>query len=214
MLLIGALLLTRLVPAVRAVTTTLAVLNWPAANLRLPLIHHPGFWLLIASAATLLTSHMPLPTVRQAVAAALRQWLLATLAVAGFIGMAQVTYQAGMTALVAETIAQGTGRAYPLLLPFIAGMGGFLTASNAGANAMLAQLQQILAQRLHLSGDWVAAAQNAAASNATLASPGRVILAAIVIGEPGAEARLMRPALALVLLGTAATAVILALVAG
>jgi lactate permease len=213
-MLIAALLLTRLVPAVTAITTRQAVLTWAAANLRLPLLHHPGCWLLVASATAVFALRLPLRKVGPALRAALQQWVLATLAVAGFIGMAQLMFQAGMTAQVAESIARATGPAYPLLLPFIAGLGGFLTASNAGANAMLAQLQQILAERLHLSADWVAAAQNAAASNATLASPGRVILAAIVTGEPGAEARLMRPALGIALLGLAGMAALLWAVVG
>src|SRR5262249_44508478 len=153
----AALLITRLVPPVRAVTTSLAIVEWPLAKLRLPLVHHPGFWLLAAAGTAALTLRIPGPALGKALRAALRQWTLASLAVSGFIGMSQVMFQAGMTARVAESIAAGTGAAYPLLLPLVGGLGGFLTASNSGANAMLAQLQQILADHLHLPTDWVAA---------------------------------------------------------
>lgn len=208
-LLIGALLVTRLVAPVTGFVTAHSVVTWPMGNLRLPLLYHPGSWLVVTAALAAWTLAVPLRTLRTAIGAALKQWGLATLSVAGFVGMAQVMFHAGMTGLLAEAMAQGTGSAYPLVLPFVAGLAGFLTASNAGANAMLAQLQQALAGRLHLAPDWIAAAQNAAAANATLASPGRVILAAIVTGEPGAEAKLLRPALAVVLAGTAAMALML-----
>ena len=48
-----------------------------------------------------------------------------------------------------------------------------------------------------LPEDVVIAAQNAAGANTTLASPGRVVLAAAVTGLAGREGTLMRPALAL-----------------
>jgi lactate permease len=94
-------------------------------------------------------------------------------------------------------------------LPAIGGLGGFLTASNAGSNAMFAQFQSAVGARLGLPPDIVAAAQNAAGANATLASPGRVVLAAAVTGQVGREADLLRPALSLALAGLVGLAAIL-----
>src|SRR3546814_18826223 len=50
-------------------------------------------------------------------------------------------FAAGMTARLAEAVAGVAGSAYLLVLPLIGGLGGFLTASNAGSNAMFAQFQ-------------------------------------------------------------------------
>ncbi len=91
----------------------------------------------------------------------------------------------------------GTGGLYVLLLPLVGGLGGFLTASNAGSNAMFALFQSAVGERLELPADVVAAAQNAAGANTSLASPGRVVLAATVTGLAGREAEIMRPALLL-----------------
>jgi lactate permease len=62
---------------------------------------------------------------------------------------------------------------------------------------MFAGFQEAMAARLDLPEDLVVAAQNAAGANTTLASPGRVVLAAAVTGLAGQEGRLMRPALGL-----------------
>ena len=67
--------------------------------------------------------------------------------------------------------------------------------SEAG---VLVLAQPILHQLYgELPEDVVIAAQNAAGANTTLASPGRVVLAAAVTGLAGREGTLMRPALAL-----------------
>ena len=114
-----------------------------------------------------------------------------------------------MTLALAEAVAEATGQGYVLLLPLVGGLGGFLTASNAGSNAMFAGFQEAMSARLDLPKDLVIAAQNAAGANTTLASPGRVVLAAAVTGLAGREGALMRPALALAAGGMVGLAVVL-----
>jgi lactate permease len=205
---VGALLATRLLPGVGRITQTIVTTELSSHSFRLAWVHHPGFWLLAGAAVGVVSLRLSGAAIRSALRLGLRQWVVATGAVAGFLGLSQVMFQAGMTRALAESLA-ALGGSYVVLLPFVAGLGGFLTASNAGANAMLAQLQTGLGARLGLPSDWVAAAQNAAASNATLASPGRVILAAAVTGQAGQEGPLMRPALLVALAGSAGTGILL-----
>jgi lactate permease len=74
---------------------------------------------------------------------------------------------------------------------------------------MFAHFQSAVGAQLGLPADLVAAAQNAAGANATLASPGRVVLAAAVTGQVGREADLLRPAMALALAGLAGLTAVL-----
>jgi lactate permease len=134
---------------------------------------------------------------------------VATLAVAGFLCFSQLMFASGMTLALAEAVAAATGRGYVLLLPLVGALGGFLTASNAGSNAMFAGFQEAMAARLELPEDLMIAAQNASGANTTLASPGRVVLAAAVTGLTGREGALMRPALALAAGGLAGLAILL-----
>lgn len=208
-LLLAMLLITRLVSPLGDWLSGVAVLEAAGVDFRLPLFYHPGFWLLLTALFAARNLGVTGARLAGTVAAALRQWLLATLAVAGFLCFSQIMFATGMTAALAEAVAQGTGRFYAFLLPLVGALGGFLTASNAGSNAMFVQFQTAVGERLGLPIDVVAAAQNAAGANMTLASPGRVVLAAAVVGLAGKEAELMRPALVLALAGLAGTVAIL-----
>ena len=199
--LMATLSLPRLVPAVGAFTSSLLRIDVPAYDFTLSIIHHPGFWMLLAALAGILCLRIPAPEVRQLVPQALKQWSIASLSVAGFICFGHVMLHAGMTDRLAETVAAGAGAAYLFAVPAVGGLGGFLTASNAGSNALFMAFQSTVAGRLALDPIVVAAAQNAAGANITLASPGRIVLAASVSGLAGQENQLMRPALALGIIG-------------
>jgi lactate permease len=193
--------MTRIMTPLAQWLEEVAVVRLPASGFRLPVLYHPGFWLVLTAAAAVPILRLSGKQVLALLGGALRQWAIATLAVAGFLCFSQVMLATGMTAVLAAAAAEGAGGLYVLLLPAIGGLGGFLTASNAGSNAMFAQLQSAVGARLGLPADLVAAAQNAAGANTTLASPGRVVLAAAVTGQVGREADLLRPALALALAG-------------
>ena len=200
-ILLVLLLLTRILPPLAQWLREVAVWSHPAAGFRLPVLYHPGFWLVLTAAAAIPILGLNVDRLLAVIGSALRQWLVATLAVAGFLCFSQVMLAAGMTTTLAAAVAEGAGGLYIALLPAVGGLGGFLTASNAGSNAMFAQFQSAVGARLGLPADLVAAAQNAAGANATLASPGRVVLAAAVTGQVGKEAELLRPALALAMAG-------------
>lgn len=199
--LMGTLCLTRLVPAVGAMTEPLLRIDAPVYEFTLSPIHHPGFWMLLAALTGIFCLRIPAAEVRLLVPQALKQWGIASLSVAGFICFGHVMLHAGMTDRLAETVAAGAGAAYLFAVPAVGGLGGFLTASNAGSNALFMTFQSTVAERLALDPVVVAAAQNAAGSNITMASPGRIVLAASVSGLAGQENQLMRPALAIAIIG-------------
>lgn len=208
-LLLFGLLGTRLVPMVRDGLSAVAVVEVPELNFSLALLYHPGFWLVAAAFAGLPWLPAAARDFGRLLADALAKWAQATLAVAGFLCFSQVMYASGMTERLAVAIASAAGPLYVLLIPAVGGLGGFLTASNAGSNALFMQLQNAIGGELALPKEVVAAAQNASGANATLASPGRVVMAASVTGTLGQEATLMLPALALAVAGLAAMALML-----
>jgi len=203
------LLVTRLVPLLRDGLGGVAVLRVTALGFSLPVLYHPGFWLVVTALISVPLLRIGRGQLAAVAAGTLRPWLVATLAVAGFLCFSQVMVASGMTLALAGAVAEATGRGYVLLLPLVGGLGGFLTASNAGSNAMFAGFQDAMSARLGLPEDVVIAAQNASGANTTLASPGRVVLAAAVTGLAGREGALMRPALALAAGGLVGLAVLL-----
>lgn len=94
----------------------------------------------------------------------------------GFLLLGVVMALAGMSAALAQA-AGDLGRGYLALAPWIGGLGGFMTGSNAGSNSMFAAAQGETAAHLGVSVILLVAMQNAAASALTMASPSRVEMA-------------------------------------
>lgn len=69
------------------------------------------------------------------------------------------------------------GGGFLFLVPFIGGLGGYITASNTGANAMFGGTQTAAAHALGVEPLWVMGAQNAGAGIGCLTSPARIELA-------------------------------------
>lgn len=203
------LLASRLVAPLRDWLQTHAILAVPGFEPRLPLLYNPGFWVMLAALAAALVSGLDAPALLGAAGRAWRQFLPGAVAIACFTMTAQLMRAAGMTSALGEAGA-ALGPAYVWVAPWLGALGGWLTGSNAGSNAMFARLQLEAAVRADLPPDWVLGAQNAAASHATMASPARTILAATAAGLPGQEGRLMRQVGPVVLLAVLAISVALA----
>lgn len=191
-----------------------AVLAWPSRQWRLALPGHPGTWMLIAAAATLALS----PAARRRPLGWLadigRAWLPASGAVAGFLVLASLMSAAGMTGELAAALVASLGEHYAWVIAPVGALGGFITGSNTGSNAMLMPIQLAGAQATDLSREWVAATQNAAGANATLASPGRLVLATRLTGCAGEEARLLRALAPVLLAGALGSACVLVILGG
>src|SRR5690606_7364049 len=100
---------------------------------------------------------------------------------------------------MASALAQGAARiggAYVLLAPWIGGLGGFLTGTNTGANAMFAAAQAAAAVELGVPVLGMVAFQNAAASLLTMVSGPRVALARTLVDEGESRQDLVRLPLA------------------
>lgn len=81
---------------------------------------------------------------------------------------------------IAETLAQslaGLGNGYLFLMPVIGALGGYMTASGTGTNAMFGPTQVAVGAQLDVHPQWSMAMNNAAGCWGTIASPARIELA-------------------------------------
>lgn len=200
-LLVICLVATRLVPTLATTLAAQAIIQAPSGSARLPLLVNPGSWLLLVSLVGAILLRSSGSGLRGAVVAAARQWWRPTLATGAFVSIGQIMAASGMTDQVATALAW-LGQFYLVVLVPLAGLAGFVTGSNAGANAMLASLTVETAHRLALPPILVLALLNTAAANATMASPLRVLLTLAVIDlapaqRPAAEARVTRQMVAI-----------------
>jgi lactate permease len=206
-----ALVLTRTVAPLQAALKSLGAWQPFAGQPPFAPFYAPGFWLLLAGAATWLgtrgTAGRP---VRETVRAAWRPSLVTLL----FVVMAAFYVAAGMAASIANALHGAVGTAAALGAPLFAAIGGFLTGSGAASNAMLMPMQVALAAEARIDPAWMAAVQNSVTANLTMLSPIRVSMGAAILalaGGDGAVYRLAWPlALPPVLTGIGVIALLLA----
>ena len=81
---------------------------------------------------------------------------------------------------IAETLAQtlaSLGAGYMFLMPVVGALGGYMTASGTGTNAMFGPTQVGVGTQLDIHPQWSMAVNNAAGCWGTIASPARIELA-------------------------------------
>ncbi len=190
--LLAGLLASRLVGPLHAWLDHNLVLAAPSYGFRLPLLYSPAFFLLVASVAGYAVFRPSATETGRVLGATCRQWWPAACAAGAFIALSAVMYTAGMTPRLAATAGALAGVAFAPISPLVGGLGGLMTGSNTGGNAMFVQFQVETARRAALPPDVFAYANNVAAANATMASPSRVVLAASVTGERNQEGMILR----------------------
>ena len=169
-----------LLGGVLAAAALLRTLDLPAAWHGLA---SPGLWLLVA--AFFFTRGRP---ARPSLAKVWRAWLQVAPVTALFIVLGVLMAVSGMAAQLAQALAR-SGPLYLLGAPFVGALGGFVTGSNTGANAMFAATQAEIAQALGAPLLPFMAVHNVSASLLLMASPGKVEMAVQLLAQGTAQRR-------------------------
>jgi lactate permease len=185
------LLVSRLVTPLRDWLSSHIVLMVSLIHLNLPLLYTPGFWLLLAALSTIPILHISGAQFRASVVRTWNQFLPGAVAITCFLAASQVMSASGMTTVLGKAAATLGGN-YDWIAPWLGALGGWLTGSNAGGNAMFALLQNEISTRVGLPLYWILGAQNGAGSIVTMASPARTILAATAAGLLGKESQVLQ----------------------
>jgi len=164
----------------------------------------PALWLFIATAWFSAGRPDSEPLQR-----AMRSWKQVGPVTALFIVMGIVMSVTGTAAFLARILSE-IGSGYLAIAPFVSAMGGFVTGSSSGSNAMFAATQAEIARSLDLNVLIFIALMNIAAAFSTLASPGRIEMAIQLAGESAAFERrwIQRSAAFVVVIHSALLAII------
>lgn len=157
-------------------------------------VSSPALWLFLAALWLARGSLRALPLQRT-----WASWIQVAPVTGLFIVLGVLMAMSGIAAFLAQTLA-GVGTAYLVVAPFVAALGGFVTGSNSGANAMFASTQAEIARSLGVDVLWFMGIHNVAAAFLLMASPGKVEMA---IQLASAEASERRSQIQLTVLGVA-----------
>ncbi len=115
-----------------------------------------------------------------------------SLGIAALVGMAMTMAHAGMTHLLAQSIARVAGPAFPLVSPFIGALGAFMTGSNTNSNVVFGNLQQQAAALVGVSPLIILAAQTAGGAIGSMFAPAKIIVGCSTVDLGNREGPVMR----------------------
>ncbi len=129
---------------------------------------------------------------RTIIADTVRRMAQSSFGILMLVSMAIIMSHSGMTESMANGIAAGVGRLFPLASPFIGALGAFMTGSNTNSNVVFAQLQLRTAQVLGMSVPIILAAQTTGGALGSVIAPAKIIVGTVTAGLKGKEGEVMR----------------------
>ncbi|GAA4106621.1 L-lactate permease [Enteractinococcus coprophilus] len=136
----------------------------------------PALWSTTGALVSLTFLPVDADSMRALPKASLHMWWNAAMPTALYILLGVIIAGGGLADVIAGSLVD-LGPVYLFLLPFVAGLSGYITASGTGANAMFGATQVAAAQGLGVSPLWTMGMQNSAAGWAIIAGPARIELA-------------------------------------
>jgi len=123
------------------------------------------------------------------------------------LGFAYIMNFAGMANALGNAFAE-TGRAFPLLAPFLGWLGVLMTGSDTSSNALFGKLQEVTASKLGIDPVITVAANTSGGVCGKMISPQSLTVATASVGLVGKEAEIFRFTLKHSIILTAAIAVL------
>jgi lactate permease len=158
---------------------------------------HPGSILLYASMLSFIAFQklnlLPKGALKKVLSRVGNAGVKSSTGIIAMVALSIVMADCGMTQLLAVGLSESVGRIFfPLVSPFIAALGAFITGSNNNANVLFAVLQMNTAELLGLSVPVILAAQTAGGALGSVLAPAKVIVGCSTVGLGGQEGKVMQ----------------------
>jgi len=178
------------------VSTSLEYATPAEAGRSIPIFRHAGAILLYASVAAYFIYraagwYKP-GAAGRILGGTVKKVMSSSVGIASMVAMAVVMQHAGMTETLAQGLAEGTGRLFPAVSPWIGALGAFMTGSNTNSNVVFAALQMRTAELLGYSVAIILAAQTSGGALGSVIAPTKVVVGASTGGMAGREGEIMR----------------------
>ncbi|AYY14565.1 L-lactate permease [Actinobacteria bacterium YIM 96077] len=186
-----------LAPAFGQTMTGRGWVNEPVdAYLPIPLLGHPGSYIVLACALGWLTYRYTGRWRGTDNRAVIRDWLTAVRGSAPttlLLGaLAMVLVDSGMVTTLATGIADVAGASYPVVAPAVGAVGSFMTGSSTSSNALFAALQAEVAGLVDVRPELLVAAQAAGSNVGNSIAPVVVLIGAAAVGAVDSVGRIIR----------------------
>jgi lactate permease len=179
---------------------------------QIPILRHAGTILALSSLIAYWvyrwTGRVMSGSGRRILTDTVNRMISSSLGVTAMVSMAVIMAHAGMTEVLANGLSNGTGSLFPLVAPWIGGLGAFITGSNTNSNVVFAALQLRTAELLGLQAAIILASQTTGGAIGSVVAPTKIIVGASTTGAAGQEGVILRKLIAYVALLIAFTSLI------
>lgn len=124
----------------------------------------------------------------------IKQMAKTILTIVSIMATAKIMSYSGMIVDIAAVFVALTGNFYPLVAPFIASIGSFVTGSATSSSVLFGGLQQQTAKTLGMNELWLTASNTVGACAGKIISPQSIAIAVVAIGKAGSESQIMKKA--------------------
>lgn len=199
-----SIFVSRTVTPIKEVLKNHLVIQVEKYNFRLELLYSPAFWLFLTCILTVLIYRISTKNVFIALKISFDKWVPFFISTTAFIGISQIMDASGMIQIIGREVGEAFNKYYFIVVPLLGGLGGFLTGSNTGSNAMFMKLQTEVATKVQIQANLTAYLQNASSSQATMANPARISLGTSLCNAKNEEVIRILRNMTLIVLGSIA----------
>lgn len=183
-----------------AVTVAVNNLFGTSASVKVAFLALPGTIFILVSLCTILLHSMTAQQFSAAVSQSVKTTAAASVALTFTVPMVQIFLgsSAGaaglesMPLVLAQQMANAAGSAWPLLSPFVGGLGAFVAGSNTISNMMMSMFQFEVGQRIGCDPFWIVALQAVGGAAGNTICVHNVVAASAVVGLVGREGQIIR----------------------
>lgn len=186
--------------AIKSVAIEVPQLFGTSIDLRVEPLYIPGSVFVLVAALCVLLFRMPVGAVQRAWTTSGRTIVSASVPLMFAVPMVQVFLNSDggasgydkMPYVLANAIADLTGRSWPMFAPWIGGLGAAVAGSNTNSNMMFALFQFGVGQRIGVDPGWIVALQAVGGAAGNMICVHNVVAASAVVGLVGREGEILR----------------------
>jgi lactate permease len=194
LVLVAAVLVTRLVPPVTEALTAV-VWRWEFAGTftgSIQPLYHPGTMLVLGLLGGVVLQGAGREQVGDALRATAGQLWPVTVALLAMLFLSRLMFHAGMIETLAQVAAASAGVAWPVIAPFVGVLGTFVTGSATASNILFTELQRSTADELGFAALTLLGAQGFGAAVGNIICPHNIVAAGATVDLSGREGEILR----------------------
>lgn len=163
-------------------------------------LYLPGSIFIVVALVTVIWHRLQWSEVRRAAGASWQTIISAASALIFTVPMVEVFLNSShgaagyerMPQVLAESIANAVGQAWPFFAPWVGGLGAAVAGSNTMSNMMFAQFQYGVGVRIGADPNWIVALQAVGGAAGNMICVHNVVAASAVVGLVGREGSILR----------------------